>query len=296
VVNGSIGTPLEQDLFTFDGEQGTVVTLTLVQTGALDAGFTLLGARYLPNGTVAPFFAQGITNWTLPATGTFVLRLFDSANTRRGTYSLRLGVVGTCPTPPPPPPPPGQAPDPPTTLTASVSGTTVTLNWMAATAGGPASSFVIEVGSAPGASNLLVLDTNSTATSFVATGAPGTYFVRVKARNSAGTSVASNEVIVLVGTGPGPCVAPPGAPTGLSVAVAGQQVTLRWTAPAGPVTAYIVEAGSASGASDIANFDTGSAATSLAAVAAPGTYFLRIRARNACGTSVTSNEAIVTVF
>jgi len=42
--------------------------------------------------------------------------------------------------------------------------------------------------------------------------------------------------------------------------------------------------------------DTGTPATTLAAPGvAAGTYFLRIRARNACGTSAPSNEAVAVV-
>jgi hypothetical protein len=60
-------------------------------------------------------------------------------------------------------------------------------------------------------------------------------------------------------------------------------VTLTWTAPPGPILAFVVEAGSVSGAGDIASVDTGSPQTSLAATAPPGTYFVRVRGRNACG-------------
>ena len=47
-----------------------------------------------------------------------------------------------------------------------------------------------------GAHDLLVFPTGNNATSFVASAAVGTYYVRVKGRNTCGDSTASNEVIV----------------------------------------------------------------------------------------------------
>jgi len=62
------------------------------------------------------------------------------------------------------------------------------------------------------------------------------------------------------------------------------------------MTTFVIEAGSAPGATNIAVFDTGGSGTALTAVATPGTYFVRVRARNTCGTSPPSNEVVVTVF
>jgi hypothetical protein len=49
-------------------------------------------------------------------------------------------------------------------------------------------------------SNLLVLDTGTAVPSFNGVGAPGSYFVRVRARGVCGLGPPSNEVIVLLGS------------------------------------------------------------------------------------------------
>lgn len=165
------------------------------------------------------------------------------------------------------------------------------------TSGSTATSYVLEAGVAPGDASLAASDTGSSATSLtVATVPTGTYFVRVKARNSAGISAASNEIVVVVGGSAGPCSGPPSAPAALTATVSGQTVTLNWTAAAGIVTTYVLEAGSISGASNLVNAATGSTSTSLTAVAPPGIYFVRVKARNPCGTSTAIVEVVVTVF
>jgi hypothetical protein len=184
------------------------------------------------------------------------------------------------------------APSAPTSLTSTVTGDTVSLNWSAPTAGGAVSTYVIEAGSTTGASNLASFTTNSTATSHVVNGAPpALYFVRVKARNGTGTSGPSNEIMVTVGSGPAPC-ATPGSPLTLGFVVSGSLVTLNWSQPTsgGTPSSYVVEAGSGTGLANLAVFDTGSVATTFMANAPPGTYFVRVRAKNACGTGTTSNE------
>src|SRR4029077_2431531 len=87
-------------------------------------------------------------------------------------------------------------------------------------------------------------------------------------------------------------------PSGLTVAVAGSRVVLAWIAPAGgdAPSSYVIEAGSSSGRIDLANFDTGSSAPSLVVDGVPaGTYYVRVRARNAAGVSAPSGEALVIV-
>jgi predicted phage tail protein len=172
----------------------------------------------------------------------------------------------------------------------------VPLNGTAPPTGGAPTSYVIEVGSSAGLSNLVVFDTGNTLASFSTIGVgSGAYFVRVRARNAAGTSGPSNEFIVIVGGGPGPCTGPPGTPAGLTFSINGSIVTLRWTAASGQPTTYIIEAGSSPQTSNLANLSTGNAGTGLSAAAPPGTFYVRVRARNACGTSGSSNEIIVIV-
>jgi hypothetical protein len=185
------------------------------------------------------------------------------------------------------------APGAPTGLTASSTGSTVFLNWAAATGGGAAAAYVIEAGSTPGAANLANFSTGSTATSFSAGGVgAGTYYVRVKATNAAGTSAASNEATLVVGGG-----GAPGAPTGFTITGnSGGTVSFAWNAASGGPTSYIIEAGSAPGATNLANSDLGGTATIFtAAGVGRGTYYVRLRAKNAFGVSGPSNEVVLVV-
>lgn len=176
----------------------------------------------------------------------------------------------------------------PSTFSASINGFNVTFNWVGTASAEPTAAYALEVGSASGLSNLAVVETAQTSLSVA--GPPGRYYTRVRARNACGVSAASNEVVVQLG-----CQGAPGTPTGLSATVSGSAVTLNWAAGGGEAAGnYVIEVGFSAGATDLV-INTSNAATLLSASAPPGRYYVRVRGRNACGTSAASNEAVVVV-
>lgn len=88
----------------------------------------------------------------------------------------------------------------------------------------------------------------------------------------------------------------PHPPQSVVANVNGNTVTLTWGAPStgGAPSSYIVEAALSPGGSAIAAFSI--AATSLTVTSVPsGTYYVRVRAANADGTSAPSNEVTLVV-
>jgi hypothetical protein len=84
-----------------------------------------------------------------------------------------------------------------------------------------------------------------------------------------------------------------GTPSPFSITQSGRFVVLVWAGVAG-ATNYLVEVGSASGGSNLLVAPVGNV-TSVSTFADPRVYYVRIRARNACGDSAASNEVIVRI-
>ncbi|MEZ5289457.1 MAG: PQQ-dependent sugar dehydrogenase [Vicinamibacterales bacterium] len=177
-------------------------------------------------------------------------------------------------------------PAPPSALAAAVNGATVRFAW---TRSAGAQAYRLEAGSAAGLSDLAVVNLADAAALQVAA-PPGTYFVRLRAVNAAGTSGVSNEVTVVV-TSTASCATAPPPPAGLTVQTGGRLVAFTWQA-APAATSYVLDVGQSTGATDV-SLPLG-AATSFQVVAPAGTYYARVRALNACGASSASVEVPVT--
>ena len=177
---------------------------------------------------------------------------------------------------------------PPTAMRARVTGNLATLGWTAP-AGTVPSAYVVEAGTAQGATNVGRFPVPSNGISGALP--PGTFYVRVRAVVNGVEGQASSEVVLTIPAAP----VPPSAPAGLAASVGGGTVSLSWTAAAGNAESYVIEAGTLPGQANLASFDTGVLDTGFSARVAPGTYYVRIRARNAFGLSAPSGEATFVV-
>ena len=87
-------------------------------------------------------------------------------------------------------------------MAAHVTGNTFVLAWRAPdnVALAPVGTYLIEAGSAPGLSNVASFATGDAATEFVTPPvANGSYYIRLRAQNDAGTGPASADIRVIVG-------------------------------------------------------------------------------------------------
>lgn len=172
------------------------------------------------------------------------------------------------------------APSAPSNLSAAARGrSAIDLTWRAPSSG--ASEYRIEVGSAAGRSDLQVVTTATTSFTLGDLSA-GTYYIRVRARNAAGTSGASNEVTATLAPGGG---GRPATPANLTATREGNTINLRWQSRDSSTQFYRIELGTAPGKTDISSFTTG-VTTSFSIAELPArTYYVRVRAGNDQGWS-----------
>lgn len=110
--------------------------------------------------------------------------------TRSGALTTHSGALGLSVAPRPPAP---------VALAAQVSGSSVQLTWAPGPTNATTLRHQLQVGSAPGQSDIYSGLELGPDTSFAASGVPpGRYYVRVRAGNHTGFGAASNEVLVLV--------------------------------------------------------------------------------------------------
>jgi hypothetical protein len=276
---------------------GTPVTYTVSvtnrdSTACSNSAFALTPA--VPAGWTASADAASLS-LAAGATGSTTLRVTSPTTAASGTYSLQVrasdpGVAAhdasasasysVAPTT-------ATAPGAPRSVAAAVSGNTATLSWLAPSAGSLPSNYLLYVGTRSGATD--VANGYSVGNVLSAAGdlQKGTYYARVRAANSVGTSSDSNEVRFTVGRR----LKTPG---GFTVTWSGTTATLSWTAAAADSAAdtptnYVLEAGTTRGASDVARVNVGNRSVFRAEVTS-GAYFVRVKAQNADGESEPSEE------
>ncbi|OAI52842.1 hypothetical protein AYO44_16410 [Planctomycetaceae bacterium SCGC AG-212-F19] len=175
-------------------------------------------------------------------------------------------------------------PPTPTGLAAVAGNAQVLLAWAASSG---ATSYNIYRSTTSGGEGATPYRTGVTTTSFTDTGLANgtTYYYQVSAVNSAGESAKSGEASAI------PILAPPLAPTNLMATTGTAQVSLSWTGASG-ATSYKVYRGTTSGGETLLASPGGTGTTYTDTTATNGiTYFYKVAAVNAGGTSPLSNEA-----
>lgn len=217
-------------------------------------------------GTVTVTLARNTS--TLPRTGSLTLAGQVITVTQRGN-----GIPGT----------PGRP-------SAAVAGGTGIFAWQPSDAtGGDATSYRLEVGTAPGTT--VVVFTTAGPSFNVAGVPPGTFYLRVSGANEFGVSPTSEELVLTVSpTGD----SLPDPPRNLTVSLTLGRPTFSWSPPlSGGAVSYVFEAGASTGSTNRALIQMGSATSLAAGYVPPGIYFVRVRAVNSAGRSAPSNEVLL---
>ncbi|MCC6989651.1 MAG: hypothetical protein IT181_11670 [Acidobacteria bacterium] len=249
--------------------------------------FARVGATWVERGRAERPLAGSTLGDTVATDGATILIGGEKASpTRPGV--LVAYVPST--TPPVTTGPPGA----PTSVQASANGNTLNMTWGAPTSGAAPTNYTLIARTAAGGP---VLGTAAlgNVTSFSAVAPNGVFVLSLVATNASGTGPESAGVSVTLPAVP----APPSAPRTLAASVVGSTATLTWAAPAsgGVVGNYVLAAGLTPGfAVPLGVLPLPATSLSYAIPGIPpGTYYLRLQAQNAGGTSAASNEVTVTV-
>ena len=91
IAEGSIDSPIEKDLFTFEGTEGQRIEL-ITTSSAVDGAFDAVAEVYDPSGglftTLNPLQDRGVL--ALPEDGTYLVLVRDRANVHTGRYAIGL--------------------------------------------------------------------------------------------------------------------------------------------------------------------------------------------------------------
>ena len=217
-----------------------------------------------------------VTSFARDAAGELYFMDFDASSNAPGTGRVFKIEVA-----------PLSVPGAPTDLNAVVQGSSVALTWEAPATGGTPTSYLLQAGYTPGGAEIGAIPAPATGLAF--NGVPdGRYYVRVRGVNAAGTGAPTSDLVLTVG-----CSGPPATPTTLTTSVTGSLVVVAWNVPPGTTTT-VLEAGYGPGATNF-TFSFASPAAGVSVNAPPGTYYVRVRAVNACGQSAPSIQRTVVV-
>lgn len=190
------------------------------------------------------------------------------------------------------------APVPPTlraSVRTSATGSVVDLVWNQPERATPGTTYALDAGSTPGGVQYgSSIGVGSVTSQSFAVG-PGTYYVRLRARNACGAeSSASTEVRIDVA--PPGAATPPLPPILSAPVVLGSTVNLSWTPKGGgvPATSYQLGYSLVPGGAFVPLVTYTSTSTSIAGVP-NGTYYVRVRGMNGSIAGSPSNEVAVVV-
>jgi FtsP/CotA-like multicopper oxidase with cupredoxin domain len=189
------------------------------------------------------------------------------------------------------------APAAPTNLTATKSGTTVTLNWTNNAVDPAATVFTIErATNSAFTANAATFSVAAPTTTLSQTVAVGTYYYRVRAESAKGYSLWSNTATVTV-TAPTLPAAPSNL-TGSAVRIPGNtnfdRATLNWTNNATNATGFQIQQSWAANFSLVTTFTVAGNVTSFTQnISRRYDYYFRVRATNAVGNSAWSSVVLV---
>jgi len=294
---------------TLPPNSNPTVTMTVTSVGGF-TGSVSLSAANVPSGVSVNFSPSSVNGG-----GTSVVNFFAQSNTSAGTTNislvgtsgslthsatLALTIPGTaC----------AAAPSAPGGVTATAtSSSAITLGWGAVSPPTNCSITSYSVfrstttGFTPSSANQVASVTSGTTFSDTGLTASTTYFYRVAAVDAAGSSAASAQASATTQTAAANCTTVPASPTVTATATSSSAIAVSWGAVTPPtncsITSYSVFRSTTSGftpssSNQVASVTSGTVFSDTG-LAASTTYFYRVEAVDAAGSSAASAQASAT--